>query len=158
MISYLCCTLPYLRARLRFASTLSTHERLVLIIDRTKAPIRGRHPISADGTFAWTLGAPWNLQQSDRWPYIINMSVQVNRSVITWWRIISVCVRYLSADAPWPYPSMPSRRAYQSSDYDVLHALNSNVYITRRSRRSVALPSGRHLFDARNISRNHFIQ
>ena len=64
MISYLCCVLPYLRALSRSFSTLSTHERLVLAIDPKKAPIRGRHPISADGTFNWTLGAPRNLQQS----------------------------------------------------------------------------------------------
>ena len=40
MISYLCCTLPYLRALARSHSTLSTDERLVLICDPTKAAIR----------------------------------------------------------------------------------------------------------------------
>ena len=68
MISYLCCILPYLRALLRSASTPSTHKRLVLTNDPTKAQRRRRHPLPADGTFTWTPSAPWNLQQSHRWP------------------------------------------------------------------------------------------
>ena len=68
MISYLCCILPYLRALLRSASTPSTHKRLVLTNDPTKAQRRRRHPLPADGAFTWTPSAPWNLQQSHRWP------------------------------------------------------------------------------------------